>query len=60
MQIKTGSMWATPDRKKFIVEDVKFEDGETWVYYKNVETQVEHFCLEDAFVRRFSEIVNNY
>jgi hypothetical protein len=59
MTVKVGSIWATADRKKFIVTDVKFENDETWVYYNRVETQVEYFCLEEAFVNRFSEVVNN-
>lgn len=59
MKVKVGSIWGTPERKKFIVTEVKFENDNTWVYYNNLETQVEYFCLEEAFVSRFSEVVNN-
>jgi|LauGreDrversion4_2_1035121.scaffolds.fasta_scaffold1815676_2 hypothetical protein len=59
MQIKIGSIWGTVERKKFVVTEVKFENDETWVYYNSVETQVEYFCLEEAFKNRFFEIVNN-
>ena len=59
MQVKTETIWGTADRRRFIVTDVKFENDETWVYYNNVETQVNYFCLEEAFVKRFSEIVNH-
>lgn len=59
MTVKVGSIWGTADRKKFIVTDVKFENDETWVYYNSIETQVDYFCLEEAFEQRFYEIVNN-
>ncbi len=59
MTVKVGSIWGTPDRRKFVVTDIKFENDETWVYYNSVETQVEYFCREEAFEHRFYEIVNN-
>lgn len=58
MTVKVGSTWGTADRKKFTVTDVKVKTDGTWVYYRNVETQVAHFCLQEAFKSRFSEIVN--
>lgn len=60
MTVKVGSIWGTTDRKRFVVTDVKFEDTGTWVYYSNIETQVQYFCLVDAFKTRFSEIINEY
>jgi hypothetical protein len=55
--IKIGSKWKTVD-KKFIVIDVIEKQEDPWVYYKNVQTLQEYNCRAEAFVARFSEIVN--
>lgn len=56
--MKVGSKWGTAERKEFVVTDIKVIDNQTWIYYNNVLTKQEHFCLKEAFISRFSEIVN--
>lgn len=57
--MKVGSKWGTADRKIFLVTNIKKVDNQTWIYYNNIFTKQEYFCLREAFINRFSEIVNN-
>ena len=55
--IRIGSRWKTID-KIFVVIGVIDKEGDLWVYYKNSQTLQEYNCRQEAFVGRFSEIVN--
>jgi hypothetical protein len=57
MQVRVGSRWKTVD-KTFIVTGIIEKEKDLWVYYKNAQTLQEYNCREEAFVGRFSEIVN--
>ena len=56
--MKIGSLWASADRR-FKVNDIKIVDNEIWIYYNNVLTKQEYSCLKEAFLQRFTEIINN-
>ena len=59
MQVKSGSLWASTDSKKFRVIDVADVDGHTWVHYKNEvqgwdqSSANEYSCYLESFVSRF-------
>ena len=57
-QVRVGTKWKTVDRT-FIVTGVLEKDNDLWVYYKNAQTLQEYNCREEAFVGRFSQIVND-
>jgi hypothetical protein len=57
MQVRIGSKWKTVDRT-FIVTGVLEKEQDLWVYYKNIKTLQEYNCRQEAFVERFSQIVN--
>jgi hypothetical protein len=56
-QVRVGSKWKTID-KTFIVTGVLEKDNDLWIYYKNSQTLQEYNCRQEAFVGRFSQIVN--
>lgn len=57
--MRIGSIWSTPDRKEFIIEDIKIVDGKTWIHYNNKATNQKYSCYVEAFVSRFHEKINN-
>ena len=56
--MKVGSLWSGGDRR-FKINDIKIVDNNVWIYYNNVLTKQEYSCLKEAFLQRFTEIVNN-
>ena len=56
--MKVGSLWSGGDRR-FKINDIKIVDNNTWIYYNNVSTRQEYSCLKQAFLQRFTEIINN-
>lgn len=56
--MKVGSVWAGGERH-FKISDIKIVDNNVWIYYNNVLTKQEYSCLKEAFLQRFTEIVNN-
>ena len=57
-QIKIGSRWSSNDFTRFVVTSIKVIDEKTWIFYSNKDTGQQYRCLEEAFVNRFREIVN--
>jgi hypothetical protein len=58
-QVKVGSIWTTAERLEFKVNDVKNVEDQIWIHYSKLSTAQEYSCLQEAFVSRFQEKVNN-
>jgi hypothetical protein len=61
MQIKSGSMWASNNSKKFVVISVTEVDGHSWVHYRDdgrTDAPREYSCYEESFMQRFTPILN--
>jgi hypothetical protein len=56
--MKVGSLWSGGNRR-FKINDIKIVDNNTWIYYNNVLTKQEYSCLKEAFLQRFTEVINN-
>jgi len=53
-----GSKWSSIDGKLFLVDNVEKIGKHTWVYYTNKDSNQKYSCYVNAFLQRFSEIIN--
>jgi len=57
-KVKVGSRWQGSDRSEFTVRDIIEEDGGVWIHYGRHAQDTTYSCLIDAFLHRFTEILN--
>jgi hypothetical protein len=57
-KVKVGSRWQGSDRSEFTVRDIIEEDGGVWIHYGRYAQDTTYSCLIDAFLHRFTEILN--
>ncbi len=53
-ELLKGSKWSSNFERFFEIIDIK----DNWVFYKNIETNQEYHCLIDAFLYKFTRILN--
>ena len=58
MEIKIGSIWTGTDRKLFKVTGLLEMPEGMWVHYNLMGTDRTFNCLSEAFINRFTQIVN--
>lgn len=57
-KVKIGSRWQGSDRSEFTVRGIIEEDGGVWVHYGRHAQDTTYSCLIDAFLHRFTEVLN--
>jgi hypothetical protein len=57
-KVTIGSRWQASDRSEFTVREVIVENGGTWVHYGRHAQDTTYSCLIDAFLHRFTQILN--
>ena len=56
--VTVGSRWKGSDHNEFVVRAIEVEDDGTWVRYGRHAQDTTYSCLIDAFLHRFTEILN--
>jgi hypothetical protein len=54
--IEDGSVWESVNSDKFRILHVIKLEGRTWVHYYSVKRNIEHSCLLESFLERFSQV----
>jgi hypothetical protein len=57
-KVTVGSRWQGSDRSEFVVRAIEVENDGTWVRYGRHAQDTTYSCLIDAFLHRFTQILN--